>query len=212
MSGGLLRWAAGRVLRRPLGSRDLLNSACNPRLWRYHAGMLRHVITLLSALSLLLCVATCVLWVRSLIYWEYVDLPSEKASPSIRLVSVRGRFGVCVVEAFPRTGEFNYHREPAPMTNPWYVLSPGTRRTGVLGVLFSRGPWALLPGWKTSAWSLSIPGWYPAPLFAVLALPLRGAVRQLRRKASGSCLTCGYDLRATPDRCPECGAVSIAPK
>jgi hypothetical protein len=42
------------------------------------------------------------------------------------------------------------------------------------------------------------------PLYRLLDLPSQ---RRRKRFAAGECLACGYDLRHTPDRCPECGLI-----
>ena len=51
---------------------------------------------------------------------------------------------------------------------------------------------------------------YPWSLFAPLPAlwllqRLRRRWRAARRRRAGQCIGCGYDLRATRDRCPECG-------
>jgi hypothetical protein len=46
------------------------------------------------------------------------------------------------------------------------------------------------------------------PTIVIFGLWLWRAINRRRRGSVGHCVICGYDLRATPDRCPECGAIS----
>jgi hypothetical protein len=39
-------------------------------------------------------------------------------------------------------------------------------------------------------------------------VPMISIIRARRLARPGCCIACGYDLRATPDRCPECGTLS----
>ena len=63
-----------------------------------------------------------------------------------------------------------------------------------------------------TSWEVWVPLWMPTVFFAVILglsfLPIRR--RGSRRRLAGQCLHCGYDLRGTWGRCPECGT-TVAP-
>jgi hypothetical protein len=56
-----------------------------------------------------------------------------------------------------------------------------------------------------------VPHWMTALLAGVLPATWATRTYRARRYAAGRCRRCGYDLRATPDRCPECGESPAQP-
>jgi hypothetical protein len=75
------------------------------------------------------------------------------------------------------------------------------KRGPLLSVLvFSNSIW-LFPGGLWHYWSLlTVSG-----VLSLLSGQWLFRERQLRKRKRGFCPKCGYDLRATPERCPECG-------
>ena len=69
---------------------------------------------------------------------------------------------------------------------------------------FAGFAWLRSPSAGNPWWAFAFPAWFPALAFGVL--PAWAIVRRRRRcHPAGCCQHCGYDLRATPDHCPECG-------
>jgi hypothetical protein len=72
-------------------------------------------------------------------------------------------------------------------------------------------PWTGARRWGLSWWAIML-AWITAVVSLMTFLYVNLAYRRSREylrsalRSAGRCAGCGYDVRATPDRCPECGA------
>jgi hypothetical protein len=176
--------------------------------------MRRRLFTLLSVVSLVLCVVTCVLWVQSHQRSESVGWYGPRVDGSLWV-----DWSVGIVRVFYRRDnhrtdwggvtEFEYDAATPPRPIPldpvflretltdtwgWAGLLYGTNRDG--GNRGTNGATLVVPfAWMAAATGLLPTAW------------LVRRARHGRRHRTGLCRSCGYDLRASPDRCPECGAL-----
>jgi hypothetical protein len=181
--------------------------------------VLRRAKTSLAYLSLILCAAFIALYIRSFFYWDslaYDNRRPDRPQAAPYFGSITSGIGVIMIETYrlPRrenwlerlflTSEWpvGWSFATYPLSgNPWPNWITQDTFLGQLGFHLSNQH---MPQWDV--WHFSLPHWpiciatFIPPLLHVRSRRLRG-----RRTRQGLCPTCGYDLRGTPDRCPECG-------
>ena len=162
---------------------------------------------LAAAASALLTAATAVLWVRSHVAFDRVTFTTS-AARYVDVASAQSGIGLRVAKPYPYREPLEWGRSYSyiPVRGPWYALGFAFHRGWIRFVPMHTGP----PDFPPAPYAeLRVPYWFLLLVFAAYPfgrawLALRRRRERLRR-ARGACLCCGYDLRASTGRCPECG-------
>lgn len=154
----------------------------------------RWLVKLAAGASLLLCAVFVIAAIRSAFVLDHFIGPAWLREDKVNAFTLGGG-GITSVRfrdispAAPRFTEWT-HSTSSP-ENSWdYWLGFQFRLT-------------------TTGWNIRIPYWSLVLLTGLPTLLLWYRHCRKLRKAEmiGKCTVCGYDLRATPDRCPECGTI-----
>ena len=211
------------IARRPAGNPDASTWVLLPR------RSVRRLFALASVLSLLACMSAAALGVRG--YWVedwwVWSLDRTERAPhwavSWCIVSDRGSLGMARTAFMTRPLPANWphlHRRTF-IHSTW---QPGRLEWArPVPVNVPLGPQESFVNWHRAGiqylrcvarnqylfgnyTAVRVPAWLVAALAAVAPAAQASIVlRRRRRRRPGLCTQCGYDLRASKDRCPECG-------
>jgi hypothetical protein len=159
--------------------------------------MQRTLLNLAAAVSLVLCAAVAATWVIG----NHVGVERSVAWVTL------WRHGQTRVAVGTHGGSMgvSWARNDFMTVSPT-IVDAGSWQCKPVSVMRAReraspqvsGGWVNFDCWFVCAATAVLP---------VLRVPMLiiDVYRERRRRASGRCIRCGYDLRATRDRCPECG-------
>lgn len=152
---------------------------------------------IVAGVSLALCLAVSAAWVSS--EREMNEITYSCRPLAVSLANPKGQLVVVVEpQPFSTDGWKRVRHPPIDLDKEFF---PPTWR------------WGPIATWSFAAdHFIAVRPWLLVVIFAVLPACwlLRGPLQRRRRKRLGLCLKCGYDLRATPERCPECGTAKAS--
>src|SRR3954467_11305549 len=176
---------------------------------RAFGSVLRTIHRLLVICCVLLFFLSAVLWIRSLTYWDLLAVRVGRVQvtlntwPDVINLGVTRRVGVA---GSLRDVEWRY----IPSEIGDARVGRNWKNFNSWGGAGNEWDPRLKRGYRTVGNYQAVPFWC---VMVVVGLPLLPrAVRWCRdrsrrwRRRRGLCANCGYDLRASPQRCPECGA------
>lgn len=183
-----------------------------------------------TGVSLLLCLASAVLWARCYrgplasddagMLWK-TDLSDERAH--VQAIRFWSHKGALHVDWDGSTFEWASGARPQASwkQTSWQIsreagvgiVTAEAKPRGMLGFQFW-GERRTTPESRTMTVvrvvrGASMPYWVLVGVFAVApAVRFLAGRRREGRRVTGRCVECGYDLRGSPGRCPECGVIS----
>ena len=194
--------------------------------------MRRILFHIASILSLLLLIACAILWPRSHFAQDDYYFPpiadhaliGSENDPAYRisLSSTQGNFQVMRSQPYWEKLRPSGHASSAP--GKIFSLTPDRpvdTHFQFAGIeYFNRPRHTYKEGDSTfTLWAfryLTLPYWLLTTLFAILpilwTLHLHRQFRARSRLKRGLCPACGYDLRSSKNRCPECGQLTPVPE
>jgi len=183
--------------------------------------MKRRAIQILMGLWVLFCIVTALVWAGSHVQqgpvtrqligrWSYMldsritgkvsiqlchDFATPVVGPQVSLTGPRVQFTEAALK--------------------WYEGLPMGFSSGMMGFFVGHEKTFVIYSGNNERWTgwviyLSVPYWFAWAMWLPVAIFLDRWLKERKRRLRvehGLCIQCGYDLRATPQRCPECGHV-----